>query len=390
ASSGAAERPPRVPEAALLADALGREGRLISREAAGVGAIAGFAVDDDGAPLTVYVDTSRQPVDEETGMVLPAEPGDEGRGPAARIWVHPADPYLPALGPAAFSDATAALLSRLGIDAPHDSRMLAYRAGKRAVIRLAPVDGGEARYLKVVRPERAERIWSVHRRLGAAGLPVPAVGGWSPAGLLVIDEARGEAGIERAARLGDAAEARALVAAIDGLRRALAASGLAGDARPSLALRADWYFERLAGRGLDAPLARLRAVADGRPREAAAPVPMHGDLHLGQLFFEGGAAAPRVSGLIDVDTAGLGDPADDAGAFAAHALVAADRNAARGNAPAAAGLERLVDAAAEAWLDEAAARAVFAVHAVAHAGGAAELGGAEPAARILDRALAAL
>ncbi|NLT25271.1 MAG: hypothetical protein GXX90_01240, partial [Microbacteriaceae bacterium] len=42
ASSGAAERPPRVPEAALLADALGREGRLISREAAGVGAIAGF------------------------------------------------------------------------------------------------------------------------------------------------------------------------------------------------------------------------------------------------------------------------------------------------------------------------------------------------------------
>ncbi|MDO5504460.1 MAG: hypothetical protein Q4G67_14935, partial [Actinomycetia bacterium] len=43
--------------------------------------------------------------------------------------------------------------------------------------------------------------------------------------------------------------------------------------------------------------------------------------------------------------AGLGDPADDAGAFAAHALVAADRNAARGNAPAAAGLERLVGGA---------------------------------------------
>src|SRR5690606_7884641 len=96
-------------------------------------------------------------------------------------------------------------------------------------------------------------------------------------------------------------------------------------ARRSLGLRADWYRDRLVPRhpGLSD---RLDALVDriGRDlRDAPGPTAaVHGDLHLGQLLQvrPGGPLA-----VLDLDTGGLGDPADDDAALWAHLLATAYR-----------------------------------------------------------------
>jgi aminoglycoside phosphotransferase (APT) family kinase protein len=66
----------------------------------------------------------------------------------------------------------------------------------------------------------------------------------------------------------------------------------------------------LTGQGgrLDAILAALEEVP------AIEPVPVHGDLHAGQILVEQGA----MTGLIDVDAAGMGARADDLAGLLAH------------------------------------------------------------------------
>lgn len=367
-------------EAELLTEATGHIGRLVSREAAGEGAIAGFIVEDGDQTITLYVDTSQRQVATETGLALPNEAGN---GVAARIWMHPADPYLPALGAASFRDSISVLLDRMGEPRPLDSAVVAYRPGKRAVVRLS----GEraTHYLKVVRPSCAEQVWQLHRLLREHGLPVPEVTAWSPEGLLVIDAALGDAGPEVAARVPDAAAAERLIAELTVLRSQLARVPFTNLARASLAQRSEWYFDRLADAGAEDEVRLLRRLAASwKPRHA--PVGVHGDLHLGQLFFDN----HDLSGLIDVDTSGLGDPADDAAAFIGHALVSAVMNDASGKRDFAAGLMRITEAAFDAWATDDQSRALTAVHLAAHAGGALELGDRARTQRVLASAAALL
>lgn len=305
-------------EAELLRDALDLAVHtpvtLLSREPFGDGAIAGFEVATPGAaPLTYFVDTSRRVVSQETGMLLGSP-----TAPECRIWVHPADPYLPALAPAAFSQAAETLLARLGVVAMEPPRIVGYRAGRRAVLRVA-VRGG-VRWIKVVPPRRVERIVDTHRRLADAGLPMADLVGWSADGLVVFDQARGTGAPDVAWR------PDALLDAVDGLRRALAAVPLAHAARVGLAERRDWYAARFREGADSAREARAARVADllervGRAwRDDEPRKTIHGDLHFGQLFLDGGGG---ISGLIDVDTTGRGDPDDDAAAFIAHAVASA-------------------------------------------------------------------
>lgn len=302
-------------EAELLRDALDlavdTPVALLSREPFGDGAIAGFEVAPPGAaPLTYFVDTSRRVVPQETGMLLGSP-----TAPECRIWVHPADPYLPALAPAAFSQAAETLLARLGVVAMEPPHIVGYRAGRRAVLRVA-VRGG-VRWIKVVPPRRVERIVDTHRRLADAGLPMADLVGWSADGLVVLDQARGMGAPDVAWR------PEALLDAVDRLRQALAAVPLEHAARVGLAERRDWYAARFRDGGDSARAARVadllervgRAWRDDEPRKT-----IHGDLHFGQLFLDGGGG---ISGLIDVDTTGRGDPDDDAAAFIAHAVASA-------------------------------------------------------------------
>ncbi|WP_322411366.1 phosphotransferase [Microbacterium invictum] len=302
-------------EVELLRDALDLAAdvpvALLSREPFGDGAIAGFEVTPpDAAPLTYFVDTSGRVVAEETGMLLGSP-----AAPECRIWVHPADPYLPALAPAAFSQAAETLLARLGVSATAPPRIVGYRAGRRAVLRI-DVAGG-VRWIKVVPPQRVDRIVGTHRRLADAGIPMADLVGWSSDGLIVLDQARGTGAPDVVWR------PSALLDAVDGLRAALAVVEVEHPARVGLAERRDWYAARFReATGAD-PVGRVAAVFDEvakawRDDEPRATI--HGDLHFGQLFLDD---AGRISGLIDVDTTGRGDPDDDAAAFIAHAVASA-------------------------------------------------------------------
>ncbi|MGV9768507.1 phosphotransferase family protein [Microbacterium sp. NPDC003461] len=360
----------RIDEAALLAEAFETDPaalRLISREPLGRGgSVAGFEVaHDGGATSLAYVDTSGLPVPAETGLVL------EG---VARVWTHPADPHLPALVPVAFGGALEVLLRRLGIAAEGAPEMVGYRPGRRAVLRV-PADGGSA-WIKVVRPSRIERVVDAHRALREAGLPVPAVRGWSPDGVLVIDQAEGVAATEVEWH------PDALLAEADRLRSAVAAATAPWEARTGVPARLPWYAVRLRG-ALPGERRRVDALSAAAARELAADaaprVVVHGDLHLGQLFLQGTGSDIRISGIIDADTAGLGDAAEDAAAFVSHATASALLTEGMS------GLDRiwaLAEGARERWRSPRVG-ALAVVHLLGHALAAAERADAPRARRLL-------
>ncbi|GAB2710711.1 aminoglycoside phosphotransferase (APT) family kinase protein [Microbacterium marinum] len=352
-------------EADLLGDALDLDPTtltVISREPLGRGVVAGYRIPAESEAIA-YVDTSLLDVAAETGLAL------EG---VARVWMHPADPHLPALVPAAFGHAAQELLARIGIAATGSPEMIAYRPGRRAVLRVAGPAGDHA-WVKVVRPSRVERIVEVHAALRTAGLPVPAVRGWSPEGLLVLDGAEGIAATDAPWH------PLALLDQIDELRERLAVAELPGRARTSLLSRRDWYAERLV-RALpehaDDIVSIAASIGDDAPD--AARVVIHGDLHLGQLFLEAGTG--RISGLIDVDTAGRGDPVDDLAAFLGHIVASATLTAHLRDAG---HVWALADAAWERWGHESRAGALSAVHLLGHALAATQLGDGDRAFGLL-------
>lgn len=378
-------------EAALLADAFETDRdrlRLISREPLGRGSVAGFEVQhasdahagataSPGGPAAAppatslaYVDTSGLPVPAETGLVLQG---------VARVWTHPADPHLPALAPAAFGGALGVLLSRLGIAVEGGPEMIGYRPGRRAVLRV-PADGSSA-WVKVVRPSRVERIVDAHRALRDAGLPVPEVRGWSPDGILVLDRAEGVPATEVAW------DPEALLAETERLRARLARAATWWQARTGVPARLPWYASRLL-RAMPADAARIARLRDAVAAEAGRQpqheAGIHGDLHIGQLFLAGAGADVRVTGLIDADTAGLGDPADDAAAFLSHAAASALLTEGMS------GLDRiwaLAEAARRRWRAPR-VDALTIVHLLGHALAAAEGGDARRADRLLRLAQA--
>lgn len=363
----------RLAEHVLLEEALGRPGRLVSRDPFGAGVIAGFEVDDEGTSLTYFVDTSGEPVPEETGLVLKA--GDALR---ARVWLHPADPRLPTLPVAAFGESAARLLERFGIAGTFESEIVAYRPGKRAVLHLRGAESEH--FLKIVPPGVTEHIAQLHSALAKAGVPVPRIPRWAPQGCMLIEQAKGLAGPKAALALAP----DALLQAVDVVRVGLERAEIAGAARPALATRIDWYAARLAQASPErAALAMaLREAVQQRRRDVTLPVVVHGDLHLGQLFF----TDEVVTGLIDVDTAGIGDRDEDSAAFIAHARTSALLTASAGRSEAALALHVLADVASERWLDGPHSRSLTAAHLVAHALSAVEQGADERADRMLDEA----
>ena len=369
-------------DAALLSEALGVPASVLrpfSREPLGEGSVTGFELqgasalppspDRPGFPdgTVAYVDTSRLPVAKETGLAL------EG---VARVWFHPADPHLPALAPAAYGDAAAVLLARLGADAAGPPQIVGYRPGRRAVLR-APTTDGDL-WVKVVRPSRIERVVAAHARLHEHGVPVPAVRGWSPEGLLVLESA---SGIPATSAQWEPA---ALLREVDALRARLATAALEWPARTSLAARLPWYLDRLrAALPAHAALVKdiARRVQAGLAARPGALATIHGDLHLGQLFLDSDG---RLTGIIDVDTAGAGHPSEDAAAFLGHAISSALLTEVQGRD--AARVWALAAAARERWAADSLTRALTAVHLLGHALGAASGGDPQRAQSLLDHA----
>lgn len=270
----------------------------------------------------IYVETSQRTEQRDGVLTL----RDEDTGDQVSVWVYPRDPALPALPAAVYPDGAALILRRLGLETGNDValKLEAYRPGRRAVIRVDT--DRHTVFLKVVSPGAAGVLAQRHNAWLGAGLPVPRVLGWSDEGLLALSALEGTPAVDAVARLAPARFATEILS----LQTRIATVPSTTDARTSLSARLDWYARRLTRMhpGLAAPIgetaARIRSVLERAG--APAPVTVHGDLHVGQLFL---GATDAITGVLDIDTAGLGDSADDAGALYAHLIVTAALNAAR-------------------------------------------------------------
>lgn len=354
--------PSLLDEARVLAEALDVSHASItlhSREPLGAGSVTGLRVDDADS-LLYYVDTSKLPVPAETGLA------DADDTTATRIWLHPADPHLPALAPVAFDHAAHTLLARLGIPATGAPSFVGYRPGRRAVLRV-PSDDGDI-WVKVVRPSRVAHIVQAHTAAEDAGVPLPKIHGWSNAGLIVMAAARGIPAADYEWK------PAALLDQVDALREQFRSVRWAAPAR-SAARRMSWYADR-GGDAVTRLLPRTRALferASDHPRHP--PTVVHGDLHYGQLFLDGDGT---ITSVIDIDTLGIADPSEDAAAFLSHAIASAriTRGANRARVWA------LADLAAERSATDELVRALTTVHLIGHLLAAVDRGDSEGAVEI--------
>lgn len=259
----------------------------------------------------------------------------EGDAGAYAAWRVRDDPGLPALRLVLDLHAVSAMLVDLGV--PVDGlavELVAYRPQRRAVVEVTT--SSHRLFLKCVPPALAAGLHARHLACRAVDLPVPhPVGVDEALGLLVLTPLRGaplrDALLRAGAPLPDPAQ---VVDVLDAFARveldAKARSPLRQSRGHAAVLREVLPPE--AGR-VDDLVAALRPREDDGPRCV-----VHGDFYDDQLLVEGGS----VVGVVDVDGAGLGHPADDAANLLAHLLV----------------LRTLVpsDAGAHAWLPAVAER----------------------------------
>ena len=238
-------------------------------------------------------------------------------------WIYPRDPALPALSAVVNPTDAGTLLIRLGVDPVGATvELLTYRPGKRAVVRVRSAD--HTLYVKVVRPSSVNELVAEHRRWREHDLPAPPVVGWAPEGLIALGALPGVEAIHVVDAIHDS---DAFLEALAQLCDRIAAVPADRPARASLTTRLPWYLARL--RSLlphdGARVADLGArIRDRLDRSPATPIAtIHGDLHLGQIMVDAENPATIV-GVLDIDTAGSGDPADDLGALHAHLVVTAE------------------------------------------------------------------
>lgn len=356
---------------------------VLGSEVSGDGVITGYrlgfapmegAADDQ----VVYIETAPEITQREG--VLTIRDGETGE--ELGVWLYPRDPELPALPAAVYPDSARELLERMGVHCEVRSlTLLAYRPGKRAVVRVQSTIG--ALYLKVVTPNLTEGLVDRYAGWATAGLPVPQVLGWSADGLIAFTAMEGEPVASHLDRIDD--PERFLDEVVE-LQRRVAMVDVNRAARPSLSSRLDWYLRRLIETipeqrtQIERVALAVWRVLDEYP--ATVQVPVHGDLHIGQLFFD--AQTGRLSGVLDIDTSGLGDPADDAAALYAHLVVTSLYHR---DLPATAAKAALL---AERWIARwpavdvsfaTRARAIAATHLLAHA-----LGDGVPREPLLEQA----
>jgi hypothetical protein len=251
-----------------------------------------------------------RPADQQVPGVLTLDDGEH----AVAVWRFPGDPALPALATAFDAHAVATLLGDLGVPevarGPVTLKVRAYRPTRRAVIE-ASTPGARV-FLKVVRPDKVDDLHARHALLAGAGLPVPKPLGRNNDGLLVIAPLPGES-MRHAVRDGGAVPGpEEVVELLDRLPRDVA----------DLPRRTSWsenasHYASVIGAALPGEAQRAAQLATAvEQRIAGLPAddPTHGDLYEAQVMLTDG----RITGLLDVDSAGPGRRADDLACLVAH------------------------------------------------------------------------
>lgn len=223
----------------------------------------------------------------------------------AAVWRFPFDPELPGLRHAFDPGHARQLLADLGLR--HGGgvgvRVRAYRPMRRAVVELT---GGTRRvFLKAVRVQKVAALHERHRLLEFAGVPVPGSLGWTADGIVVLEALKGRT-LRKSLASGQWRPPRGsdLVALLDRFPADLAR----GDRRASW-LDKVHHYASVVGTALPCETARAGDIAGAISERAAhgPTVAVHGDFYENQLMVEDG----RVTGLLDIDTAGGGDRIDD-------------------------------------------------------------------------------
>jgi hypothetical protein len=231
------------------------------------------------------------------------------------VWRFPGDPALPAL-PRAFNPAAVEeLLAGLGVGpearAHPELKVRAYRPTRRAVIE-ARARGARV-FLKVLRPRKVADLHRRHDLLSRAGLPVPRPLGWSDDGLLVLSPLHGT---EMRAAVRDGGRIPSPLEILDLLDR-LPAEVRDLPRRPAWSESAE-HYAGVIGAALPAEAGRAAdlagAVGARLAERGTGADPTHGDLYEAQIMLTDG----RITGLLDVDSAGPGHRADDLACLVAH------------------------------------------------------------------------
>lgn len=250
------------------------------------------------------------------------------------VWRWPFDPGLPGLEPAVTPTTCGDLLVAMGLGQVSEVptlEVVAHRPTERSVVR-ARTEDGVTIYLKVLRPADVASIVDRHRRLGAAGLPVPAVLGVDETlGVVAMEERPGPTWRDGIKGDGPWPET---VDVVDVVRRLASVSGT------GLATAADRRVDAAGHAALLRVIvpelgARLDAIVDAVAPSAAVfedlpAVVAHGDLHEAQIVVDDDG---RITGLLDLDDVGPSWPGADLATLVGHlrfrAVVSPDACVAR-------------------------------------------------------------
>jgi hypothetical protein len=233
------------------------------------------------------------------------------------VWRFPHDPFLPGLPSAVHRDRVRELLDTLGaVPGAVELRTRSYRPSRRAVVEVT-IDGtaqaGRILYLKVLAGRRATELADLHEQLEHR-VPVPAVIGVAERQGIVALEALGGRTV-RAVLVegGELPDPAALVE----LSRHLAGADLRSRRDPERFADPTRHVELLSLLLPDLR-PRLSRIAAGLTPAGGERVPVHGDLHDGQLLVD---PVGNITGLLDIDGVGRGSAAQDAGSLVAHVEV---------------------------------------------------------------------
>lgn len=234
----------------------------------------------------------------------------EHEGRRVAIWRLPHDPVLPGLAVALDSARVRAVLDQIAAPAgPVTTRLRAYRPGRRAVVELNA--GGTRLFAKLVASTSVAALQERHQ-LFAGAVNAPRGLGWSePHGLILLEALQGTT-LRTALGTAEAAlpSPTEVLAVLEGLPAA------PDGRRAPQPLRDAARHARLLRRLVPEAAHRIRALVESYAEDQSGGplVPVHGDLYEDQVMVSGG----RVSGILDIDTAGMGERADDLATFIGH------------------------------------------------------------------------
>jgi hypothetical protein len=236
----------------------------------------------------------------------------EGETGRVGVWRVPHDPVLTGLGAALDRERAGRLIEDLGgTSGPVETRLVAYRPGRRAVV---SVSGAlEGLYLKLLRPSHVEAVHRSHQTLSTT-LPVPMSLGFSrDLGLIALQSVPG---LTLRAVLEDPGQAIPSPVGIVDLARRIPPPDDDREAPSAIARLPDiGQLLSAVAPELSGPVADL--VEKIGPEKLPADTPSHGDYYESQLLVEDG----EIVGMLDVDTYGWGRAADDAATMLGHLAI---------------------------------------------------------------------